>query len=108
MVLQCRVPVLNVSLVDLTFTAKRETTVEAVNLILKKASQGVLGKVLGYNDLPLVSIDFNGNTASSTFDATLTKVIGTQVKVCSWYDNEIGFSNRMLDTSLAHDERLIT
>ena len=96
-----RVPVLNVSLVDLTFTAKRETTVEEVNAILQKASAGALGKVLSYNDLPLVSVDFNGNTASSTFDATLTKVIGTQVKVCSWYDNETGFSNRMLDTSLA-------
>ena len=95
-----RVPVLNVSLVDLTFTAKRETTVEEVNAILKKASEGALGKVLAYNDLPLVSVDFNGNSASSTFDATLTKVIGTQVKVCSWYDNETGFSNRMLDTSL--------
>ena len=96
-----RVPVLNVSLVDLTFTAKRETTVEEVNAILKKASEGALGKVFAYNDLPLVSVDFNSNSASSTFDATLTKVIGTQVKVCSWYDNETGFSNRMLDTSLA-------
>lgn len=96
-----RVPTINVSLVDLTFEAARETTVEEVNAILKKASEGELGQVLGYNDLPLVSVDFNGNTNSSTFDASLTRVIGNQVKVCSWYDNETGFSNRMLDTSLA-------
>jgi glyceraldehyde 3-phosphate dehydrogenase len=96
-----RVPTINVSLVDLSFEAARDTTVEEVNAIMKKASEGKLGDILGYNDLPLVSIDFNGNTNSSTFDATLTKVIGNQVKVCSWYDNETGFSNRMLDTSLA-------
>lgn len=96
-----RVPTINVSLVDLSFEANRETSVEEVNAIMKKASSGPLGDILGYNELPLVSIDFNGNTNSSTFDATLTKVIGNQVKVCSWYDNETGFSNRMLDTSLA-------
>lgn len=96
-----RVPTINVSLVDLTFEAERETTVEEVNAIMKKASESELGKVLGYTDLPLVSVDFNGNANSSTFDASLTKVIGNQVKVCSWYDNETGFSNRMLDTSLA-------
>ncbi len=96
-----RVPVLNVSLVDLTFIAKRETTVATVNAIMKKASAGELGKVLEYNELPLVSVDFNGNPASSIFDATLTKVIGKQVKVCAWYDNETGFSHRMLDASLA-------
>jgi glyceraldehyde 3-phosphate dehydrogenase len=97
-----RVPTINVSLVDLTFTAKRATTVEEVNSLLKTASQGALKGVLAYNEEPLVSIDFNHNTASSTFDATLTKVIdGTLVKVCSWYDNEWGFSNRMLDTTLA-------
>lgn len=96
-----RVPTINVSMVDLTFEAGRETTVEEVNNIIKQACSGELGKVLGYNELPLVSVDFNGNTNSSTFDAGLTKVIGNQVKVCAWYDNEIGFSNRMLDTSLA-------
>jgi glyceraldehyde 3-phosphate dehydrogenase len=97
-----RVPTINVSLVDLTFTAKRATTVDEVNALLKAASQGALKGVLAYNDEPLVSIDFNHNAASSTFDASLTKVIdGTLVKVCSWYDNEWGFSNRMLDTTLA-------
>ena len=96
-----RVPVLNVSLVDLTFIAKRETTVAEVNDIVKRASEGYLSRVMDYTELPLVSIDFNGNSASSTFDATLTKVIGNQVKVCAWYDNETGFSYRMLDTSLA-------
>ena len=96
-----RVPTINVSLVDLSFEAGRETSVEEVNTIMKKASEGTLGDILGYNDLPLVSIDFNGNAKSSIFDSTLTKVIGNQVKVCAWYDNETGFSNRMLDTSLA-------
>ncbi len=96
-----RVPTINVSLVDLTFEAGRETTVEEVNSIVKKASEGKLAAVLGYNELPLVSVDFNGNAMSSTFDASLTKVIGNQVKVCSWYDNETGFSNRMLDTTVA-------
>ena len=97
-----RVPTINVSLVDLTFTAKRATTVDEVNALLKAASLGALKGVLAYNDEPLVSIDFNHNAASSTFDASLTKVIdGTLVKVCSWYDNEWGFSNRMLDTTLA-------
>ena len=97
-----RVPTINVSLVDLTFTAKRATSVEEINKILKDASQGALKGVLAYNEEPLVSIDFNHDAASSTYDATLTKVIdGTLVKVCSWYDNEWGFSNRMLDTTLA-------
>jgi glyceraldehyde 3-phosphate dehydrogenase len=97
-----RVPTINVSLVDLTFTAKRATTVAEINEILKGASQGALKGVLAYNSDPLVSIDFNHNPASSTYDDTLTKVIdGTLVKVCSWYDNEWGFSNRMLDTTLA-------
>ena len=96
-----RVPTINVSLVDLSFEASRDTTVEEVNAIMKKASEGKLGAILGYNELPLVSVDFNGNANSSTFDSTLTKVIGNQVKVCSWYDNETGFSNRMLDTSIA-------
>jgi len=97
-----RVPTINVSLVDLTFRAGRETTADEVNGLLKAASAGPLAGVLGYNDGPLVSIDFNHNPDSSIFDATLTKVIGGDlVKVCSWYDNEWGFSNRMLDTTLA-------
>ncbi|ALM84729.1 type I glyceraldehyde-3-phosphate dehydrogenase [Bordetella sp. N] len=96
-----RVPTINVSLVDLSFIAKRETTVEEVNAILKKASEGSLKGILDYNTEPLVSVDFNHNPASSTFDATLTKVTGTLVKVSSWYDNEWGFSNRMLDTTVA-------
>jgi len=97
-----RVPTINVSLVDLTFKAGRNTSVDEVNRILKKASEGSLKGILGYNDAPLVSSDFNHNPHSSVFDATLTKVVsGDQVKVCSWYDNEWGFSNRMIDTTLA-------
>lgn len=96
-----RVPTINVSVVDLTFTAARATTVDEVNQILKTASEGELKGILGYNTLPLVSVDFNHNTLSSIFDATQTKVIGTLVKVLSWYDNEWGFSNRMLDTTIA-------
>jgi glyceraldehyde 3-phosphate dehydrogenase len=96
-----RVPTINVSVVDLSFVAKRETTVEEVNSILKAAAEGPLKGVLAYNEAPLVSIDFNHNPASSTFDATLTKVSGKLVKVSSWYDNEWGFSNRMLDTTVA-------
>lgn len=97
-----RVPTINVSLVDLSFTAARETSVEEIDTILKAASDGELKGVLDYSDGPLVSIDFNHNPASSIYDATLTKVMGgTLVKVCSWYDNEWGFSNRMLDTTIA-------
>ncbi len=97
-----RVPTINVSLVDLTFTAKRATTVEEVNQALRGAADGALRGVLAYNEAPLVSIDFNHDAHSSIFDATLTKVIGgTLVKVCAWYDNEWGFSNRMIDTTLA-------
>ncbi len=96
-----RVPTINVSLVDLTFIAKRDTTVDEVNSILKKASDGALKGILDYNEAPLVSVDFNHNPASSTFDATQTKVSGKLVKVASWYDNEWGFSNRMLDTTVA-------
>lgn len=96
-----RVPTINVSMVDLSFIAKRDTTVEEVNSILKAAAQGPLKGVLEYNEAPLVSIDFNHNPASSSFDATLTKVSGKLVKVSSWYDNEWGFSNRMLDTTVA-------
>ncbi len=97
-----RVPTINVSLVDLTFTAGRDTTIDEVNSILKSASEGPLKGILEYSDGPLVSIDFNHNPASSIYDSTLTKVMGGNlVKVCSWYDNEWGFSNRMLDTTLA-------
>ena len=97
-----RVPTINVSAVDLTFVAKRATTVDEINEVLKAASEGPLKGVLAYNDEPLVSIDFNHDPASSTYDSTLTKVMGgTLVKVCSWYDNEWGFSNRMLDITVA-------
>lgn len=96
-----RVPVINVSVVDLTVTVSNDTTVEEVNAILKKASESSLKGILAYNDAPLVSIDFNHNPASSIFDATQTKVIGNLVKVLAWYDNEWGFSNRMLDTAIA-------
>ncbi len=98
-----RVPTINVSFVDLTFIANRDTSVEEINEIMKQAAMGDdLRGILAYNDLPLVSVDFNHNPASSTFDATLTKVSGNRlVKVTSWYDNEWGFSNRMLDTACA-------
>ncbi len=98
-----RVPTINVSLVDLSFQAARPTTVEEINALLKAAAASAdLKGVLGYNDEQLVSVDFNHNPHSSIFDATLTKVIGgTMVKVFSWYDNEWGFSNRMLDTTVA-------
>jgi len=96
-----RVPTINVSVVDLTFTASRDTSVEEVNAAIKAASEGNMKGVLAYNDAPLVSIDFNHNPHSSIFDASLTKVMeGNLVKVLSWYDNEWGFSNRMLDTTL--------
>ena len=97
-----RVPTINVSLVDLTFTAARATTVEEVNAVMKAAASGELKGVLEYTQAPLVSIDFNHNPASSIFDASLTKVTGgTLVKALAWYDNEWGFSNRMLDTTVA-------
>ena len=97
-----RVPTINVSMVDLTFTAARPTSAEEVNEAVRAAASGALHGVLGYNTEPLVSIDFNHDPRSSVYDATLTKVIGgTLVKVCAWYDNEWGFSNRMLDTTLA-------
>ena len=97
-----RVPTINVSLVDLSFSAKRATSVEEINAAMKEAANGSLKGVLAYTDAPLVSVDFNHDPASSTYDATMTKVIdGTLVKVCSWYDNEWGFSNRMLDTAIA-------
>jgi len=97
-----RVPTINVSVVDLSFIAARDTTIEEVNAIMKAAAEsGPLAEVLNYNTAPLVSVDFNHDPASSTFDATLTNVAGRLVKVSSWYDNEWGFSNRMLDTTIA-------
>jgi glyceraldehyde 3-phosphate dehydrogenase len=97
-----RVPTINVSLVDLSFVAGRKTSVGEIHELVKAAAAGPLKGVLAYNDQPLVSVDFNHDPASSTYDATLTKVIeGTLVKVCAWYDNEWGFSNRMLDTTVA-------
>jgi glyceraldehyde 3-phosphate dehydrogenase len=96
-----RVPTINVSLVDLCFTAARDTSVEEVNRLVRQAAEGPLRGILAYNEEPLVSCDFNHDPHSSAFDATLTKVSGRLVKVCSWYDNEWGFSNRMLDTTVA-------
>jgi glyceraldehyde 3-phosphate dehydrogenase len=98
-----RVPTINVSVVDLSFVAKKTTTVDEVNAVLKAASEGELKGILGYSTEPLVSIDFNHNPLSSVFDSTQTRVSsdGRLVKVLSWYDNEWGFSNRMLDTTLA-------
>ena len=97
-----RIPTINVSLVDLTFVAKRATTVEEINKVVKEAAEGAMKGVLAYTDKQLVSIDYNHDPASSTYDSTLTRVTeGTLVKVCSWYDNEWGFSNRMLDTTIA-------
>ncbi len=98
-----RVPTINVSVVDLSFVSKKATTADEVNAILKAASEGELKGILGYNTDPLVSVDFNHNPLSSVFDATQTRVSpdGKLVKVLSWYDNEWGFSNRMLDTTVA-------
>jgi glyceraldehyde 3-phosphate dehydrogenase len=97
-----RVPTINVSIVDLTFTAKRATTVDEVNAFMQAAAGGAMKGILDYTKEPLVSIDYNHNPASCTFDATMTKVSeGTLVKVGGWYDNEWGFSNRMLDTTIA-------
>ncbi len=93
-----RVPTVNVSVVDLTFQAKRETSLSEVNAIVKAASDG---QVLAYNEEPLVSTDFNHQSASSNFDATQTRVNGNLVKILTWYDNEWGFSCRMIDTALA-------
>ncbi len=98
-----RVPTINVSLVDLSFTAKRATSVDEINGLMKAAAAaGPLQGILAYTDAPLVSVDYNHDAHSSVYDATMTKVIqGTLVKVCAWYDNEWGFSNRMIDTTLA-------
>ena len=97
-----RVPTINVSVVDLSFVAKRETTKDEIDAVVKAASEGALKNILGFNTQPLVSVDFNHDPHSSIYDSTLTQVMGgTLVKVCAWYDNEWGFSNRMLDTTLA-------
>ena len=97
-----RIPTINVSLVDLSFVAKRATTADEINKAVQEAANGALKGVLNYTDKPLVSIDYNHDPASSTYDATMTRVSeGTLVKVCAWYDNEWGFSNRMLDTTIA-------
>ena len=97
-----RVPTINVSVVDLTIIAARETTVDEINSLMKTAADGEMKGVLAYNDKPLVSIDFNHDPASSTYDSTQTRVLGGKlVKVIAWYDNEWGFSNRMLDTTVA-------
>ncbi|RZU99186.1 type I glyceraldehyde-3-phosphate dehydrogenase [Spiribacter vilamensis] len=96
-----RVPTINVSIVDLSFIASRDTSVEEINRVVKEASEGELKGVLAYSDGPYVSVDFNHDAHSSSFDATMTKVGGRLVKVCAWYDNEWGFSNRMLDTAIA-------
>ena len=100
-----RVPTIIVSLVDLTFKASRDTTIEEINEIIFTASENQLKGVLGFNKAPLVSIDFKGDPRSSIYDSSQTKVLeGNLVKVVSWYDNEWGFSNRMLDTTLAMAE----
>ena len=97
-----RVPTINVSVVDLSFVAARDTSVAEVNAIMKEAAEGALKGVLAYTEEQLVSVDYNHDAHSSNYDATMTKVIGGNlVKVCSWYDNEWGFSNRMLDTTVA-------
>ena len=96
-----RVPTINVSMVDLTFLASRDTSVAEIDKIMREASEGALKGILNYNEKPLVSIDFNHDPASSTYEAPLTKVQGRLVKVLAWYDNEWGFSNRMLDTTIA-------
>ena len=103
-----RVPTINVSLVDLTFTPKRATTIEEINKLVKAAAaSGPLQGILAYTEAPLVSVDYNHDPASSTYDATMTRLIeGNLIKVCSWYDNEWGFSNRMLDTTLAWSRAL--
>jgi glyceraldehyde 3-phosphate dehydrogenase len=96
-----RVPVINVSVVDLTLNVARKTSIEEVNEVLKLASERKLNSILSYNSLPLVSSDFNHSSYPSIFDATQTRVIGSMVKILSWYDNEWGFSNQMLRTTKA-------
>ena len=98
--LSVRVPTMNVSLVDFTFISKKPTSIEEVNALMIEASKTSLKDILTVNDLPLVSIDFNHNPASAIFDLTQTKVVHNSVKILAWYDNEWGFSNRMLDVAL--------
>src|SRR5690606_26745010 len=101
-----RVPTINVSLVDLSFDAARDTSVAEINDVMRAASPGALKGILNYSAAPLISVNFTHVPASSIYDATMTKVSGRLVKVCSWYDNEWGFSNRMLDTTVAlHNAR---
>ena len=94
-----RVPTINVSVIDFTFDVKKSVSVSQVNAVMKEAAEGKMRSVLGYNDEPLVSIDFNHNSHSSVFDAGQTRIIDKLVKVLAWYDNECGFSNRMLDVA---------
>ena len=102
-----RVPVPTGSVTDLTFTAKKEVSVESVNAAIKEASESAeLKGILGYNEEPIVSKDIEGDSRSSIFDAPLTKVIGDQVKVVSWYDNEWGYSCRLVDLAVYVGERL--
>ncbi len=97
-----RIPTINVSLVDLTFTPRRATSVEEIDKLVQAAANGPLKNILAFTRAPLVSVDYNHDPHSSIYDATMTRVIdGNLVKVCAWYDNEWGFSNRMLDTTLA-------
>ncbi|HEU4708363.1 MAG TPA: erythrose-4-phosphate dehydrogenase, partial [Methylophilaceae bacterium] len=98
-----RIPTINVSMVDVTLNLTRPTSKEEIDNIMREASEGALKGILAYNDEPLVSVDFNHTAVSSTYDATLTKVSkdGKLVKVCAWYDNEWGFSCRMLDATVA-------
>ena len=98
--LSIRVPTINVSLVDLVFVAKRETSAKEIDAAIDEAANGKLKGIIGVNRKPLVSVDFNHNPLSSIYDATQTRVMGTLVKVFSWYDNEWGFSNRMLDMTV--------
>lgn len=97
--LAVRVPTANVSLVDLTFTAEHETSVDEVNGLMQQAANGNMREIIEYNDTPLVSVDFNHHSASCIYDSLQTQVSGSMVKVFAWYDNEWGFSNRMLDTA---------
>jgi len=97
-----RVPTINVSMVDLTFRAARDTSTEEIDQVLEEASKGALKDILGFNREPLVSVDFNHDPRSSVYEASLTRVVDSRlVKVCSWYDNEWGFSTRMLDATVA-------
>ena len=101
-----RVPTPNVSMVDLTVTIQKDASIEEVNKAMKEASQGSLKNILAYNDGPLVSTDFNGMRESSAYDSTMTNMIGRNLKVIAWYDNEVGFSNRVIDLASYVAEKL--